>query len=273
MLASHLARQLVFLRLGGGIIPLQIMVSMLEVDVLLVKYCSPLKGCCVLSLTGCAMAELGIQRHFSVQFILDSPAVTACFVDVFEIVIVVVNSVRCTLLPLFHAMLVLIRLLSLVLLLHWVGHLGCTRGGSFHGCCQDVRWYNKSSTPGSSSRCTDSVQRMGQRFNHVAERSLRKTAKSKQKKFSENTMFPVQRYTCTSLPYLRYYLRLMLRSCLSIVMLRTVHTFTLTYRLFEIVNASRISCRVPHAKSGAEHIEFRYVDATMHTKFDAVADA
>lgn len=206
MLASHLARQLVFLRLGGGIIPLQIMMSMLEIDVLLVKDCCPLKGRCVLSLTGCAMAELGTQRHFSVQFILDGPAVTACFVDVFKIVIVVVNSVRCTLLPLFHAMLVLIRLLSFVLLLYLVGHLGCTRGRSFHGYCQDVRCFNKRSTPGSSSRCTDSVQRKDQRFIHVSGRSLRKTGKGKQKNFSENTMFPVQRCTCTSyltsLPYL-----------------------------------------------------------------------
>lgn len=108
----------------------------------------------MLSLTCCAVAELAVKRCLSTQLILDSSAMTASFVDVFEVIIIVVDSVWSSLLPLFDAVLVLRRLFAFMLFLdRFVGrHLGGTGGGAFHEvllCCQSKVWCFR----GGTGRC------------------------------------------------------------------------------------------------------------------------
>ena len=63
----------------------------------------------VLGLASGAMAQLGVERLLSAQLVLDLAAVTACLVSGLEVLVLLVDLVRCTLLPILDW---LLRLLA-----------------------------------------------------------------------------------------------------------------------------------------------------------------
>lgn len=104
--AAHFTRQLVLHALLRRIVPLQIVVSVLEVYILLVEDGRPLERRRVLRLARPAVAELAVQWLFAIQLVRDTAAVATGFVDGFEVVFFCVNTVWSALLPFFHAFLV-----------------------------------------------------------------------------------------------------------------------------------------------------------------------
>jgi hypothetical protein len=109
-------------RLLRGVVPLEVVVTVGEVDVVLVEDGCPLEGCSynlsvcrekgvmrsskltVLCLTCCAMAELAVERLTTAQLVLNLTAVAVGFVlDIKVINLLVVHAVRWALLPLRNA--------------------------------------------------------------------------------------------------------------------------------------------------------------------------
>lgn len=89
-----------FNRFLSGVVPFQIMVTVGEVDVLLVENGGPLEGCSMLSLTGSTMAQLAVQRFAAAQLVLDLTAVAVGFVFDIKVFLLLMHTVRRTLLPL-----------------------------------------------------------------------------------------------------------------------------------------------------------------------------
>lgn len=115
--ALHLARQLVDLRLLRGAVPAKIVVPVREVDVLLVEDGSPLEGRAVEALAGGAVAVFRGQRAIAAQLVLYAAAVASALPLDLEVLLLVVDLVRRSVLPLItaavccRAALILMRLL------------------------------------------------------------------------------------------------------------------------------------------------------------------
>ena len=123
--APHFAWQLVLVALGRWIIPLQIMVSVGEVDVVLLEDGSPLEWCGMLRLACRAMAQFRRQRLGTAELILDLAAMAVGLVLCFEMFILFVDTIWCSELPLlllWH--LVHVRLIAVLLTVCIVGHGG-----------------------------------------------------------------------------------------------------------------------------------------------------
>ena len=123
--APHFAWQLVLVALGRWVIPLQIMVSIGEVDVVLLEDGSPLERCGMLCLAGSAMAQFRRQRLGTAELILDFTAMAVGTVLGFEMFVLLVDAVWCSELPLlllWH--LVHVRLITVLLAVRVVGHGG-----------------------------------------------------------------------------------------------------------------------------------------------------
>lgn len=96
--------------LACWVIPLEIVVTMREVDILLMKDGCPLEGCGVLGLASGAVAELAVERLLPVEFVANTAAVAAGFVDGFEMLVGVMDTVWRPLLPLGDVLVVRIAL-------------------------------------------------------------------------------------------------------------------------------------------------------------------
>lgn len=95
----YLAWEVVSLRLFGWVVPAQVMVSVGEVDVLLVEDSSPLEWGSMQTLTCRTVAILGCKGPSTTELILDAPTVASSMpldVEVFG----TVNAVRGAMLPL-----------------------------------------------------------------------------------------------------------------------------------------------------------------------------
>lgn len=77
------------------------MVSVAEVDVVLLEDGGPLEGRGVLGLAGGAVAEFAVERFLAGEFVLHFAAVAAGFVAGVEVFVAVVDAVGGALLPLF----------------------------------------------------------------------------------------------------------------------------------------------------------------------------
>jgi len=86
------------------------MVSVGEVDVVLVEDGGPLERCGVLGLASSAMAQLGVKRLLSAQLVLDLATVAAGLVSSLEVLVGLVDLVRSTLLPILDWLLGLLAL-------------------------------------------------------------------------------------------------------------------------------------------------------------------
>lgn len=101
--------------LVGWVIPAEVVDTVSEVNIFLVEDRGPLEGCLeglakdqihrllthsMQSLTSTAMAELGGQRLFSAQLVLDFPTVTATLPLRIELPIIPMNLVWCSVFPL-----------------------------------------------------------------------------------------------------------------------------------------------------------------------------
>ena len=84
--------------LRGRIIPFEIMVAALEVDILLVEDGSPLKRGGVLQLASRAMAKLAREWNFATQFEFHSPAMAVSLVFCLETLTGLVDTVWCSVL-------------------------------------------------------------------------------------------------------------------------------------------------------------------------------
>lgn len=96
----HLARQLVLDALLRWIVPLQIMMTVCEVDVLLVEDGRPLERRGVLRLAGRAVAQLGVEGLFAAELVFYLAAVAFGFVAGIELIVGLVDAVGRALLPL-----------------------------------------------------------------------------------------------------------------------------------------------------------------------------
>jgi hypothetical protein len=97
--AAHFARQLVRDGLGAGVVPLEVVVAVREVDVLLVEDGRPLERRAVLRLTGRAVAVLAVEGLLPVQLVAHPSAVAVCFVQGLELLVVAVDAVGRLALP------------------------------------------------------------------------------------------------------------------------------------------------------------------------------
>ena len=123
--APHFAWQLVLVALGRWVIPLQIMVSVGEIDVVLLEDGSPLEWCGMLRLACSATAQFRSQWLVTAELILHLAAMAVGCVLGFEMLILVVDAVWRSELPLlllWH--LVHVRLIFVLLAVCIVGHGG-----------------------------------------------------------------------------------------------------------------------------------------------------
>lgn len=104
-------------------VPLEVVMAVLEVDVVLLEDGSPLEGCScdggqhcaarfhvehmtrtMLSLASRAMAEFAVQWLFTANLVLHLAAMAAGVVQSIEVLVLLMDSVGCTLLPLVLAL-------------------------------------------------------------------------------------------------------------------------------------------------------------------------
>ena len=71
-----------------------------KVDIVLLEDSSPLEWCCVLRLTRVAMAQFRSQRLLTAELVLDFTAMTVGFVYALEVLVLLVDALWCSELPL-----------------------------------------------------------------------------------------------------------------------------------------------------------------------------
>lgn len=142
--APNFAGKLVLDGLLSRVVPLEIVMAMREVDVVLLENRSPLKWSSMLRLTSRAMAQLAIQWLFPAQLILDLATMAAGVVQRVEPIVVLVNSVWGTLLPVLHLSLGLLILVlvdtGVVGLAHGRGDWSCEVEDRSRGFGEDGSW-------------------------------------------------------------------------------------------------------------------------------------